>query len=84
MQGDPTYLVVYRNRADEVRFVELNAMSSLLLQRLVDNEKLTAAELLADIAEELGMDEAVTIAHGSAQLRDQSPSVYVVPIAAAL
>jgi hypothetical protein len=67
--GEPTYLVVYRNRADEVRFLEINAMSAHLLDRLRDNQSRTAGELLATLADELGMERASTIAHGSEQLR---------------
>jgi hypothetical protein len=68
--GEPTYLVVYRNRADEVRFMALNAVTSRLLEKLKDNQSRTAGDLLAELADESGLDRASTLAHGSDQLRE--------------
>jgi uncharacterized protein len=34
LPATPTFLAVYRNRADEVRFMELNAVTARLLQRI--------------------------------------------------
>jgi hypothetical protein len=66
--GAPTYLVVYRNRADEVRFIELNAATARLLQLLSDNEQQPAATVLAALAGELGLDREAVQAHGVTQL----------------
>lgn len=65
---EPTYLVVYRNRGDKVQFMELNAITARLLEMLKDNQSSTAGELLAALAEELGMDRAAILAHGSEQI----------------
>lgn len=68
-EGEPTYLVVYRNREDTVQFMELNAVSSRLLAALRDNESSTTAALLTALARALGLDEESILAHGADQLR---------------
>lgn len=64
----PTYLVVYRDRGDQVRFVELNPATARLLALVRDNETATAGELLASLAEELGMEVDAMLGFGSTQL----------------
>lgn len=49
----PTYLVVWRNREDEVKFMEINAVSARLLQLIEEQPERTGAELLGQIAQEL-------------------------------
>lgn len=66
---EPTYLVVYRNRADQVRFMELNAMTSRLLEKVRENKADTARVLLEDLARELDMGEELIMTSGSEQLR---------------
>lgn len=51
--AEPTYLVVYRTRQDEVRFMEINAVSARLLQLIEENPDATGRELLLRIAREL-------------------------------
>ncbi len=52
--AQPTYLVVYRDRQDEVRFMELNAVSARLLE-LVDDDSIDSGRaLLQQLAQELG------------------------------
>ena len=48
-----TFLVVYRNRNDEVQFMESNAVTVRLLQLLSADTSLCGREVLAQIAEEL-------------------------------
>jgi hypothetical protein len=67
--AEPTYLAVYRNRADKVRFMELNAMTSRLLEKVRDNKADTARVLLEDLARELGMEGGAMLTPGSEQLR---------------
>lgn len=50
----PTYLVVWRNRADEVRFMEVNAVTARLLQLADDMPQASGRELLLQVAAELG------------------------------
>lgn len=51
--GDqPTYLVVYRNRRDEVKFMEANAVTARLLE-LMQNSPVTGRDLLMQIVDEM-------------------------------
>ena len=67
---EPTYLVVYRNSADQVQFVQLNAATARLLELVRDNETGSAAEILGILAGELGMEEAAILDFGLGQLGD--------------
>jgi len=69
--ADPTCLAVYRNREDEVLFLELNDLTYRLLQRLSDNETETARSILSDLALEMGYaDIDPILKHGAALLTD--------------
>lgn len=50
----PTHLVVYRDRQDEVHFLEINAVTQRLLTLLQENPEQTGLEILQTIAIELG------------------------------
>lgn len=66
-----TYLVVYRDRDDEVRFLELNPVSARLLSLLKEDAGLTGLECLETIAGELGhADPAKVIRAGRKVLDD--------------
>ncbi len=50
----PTYLLVYRDRGDQVHFLELNPVSALLLQKLGEEDaSLNGRQILEQIAEAL-------------------------------
>lgn len=72
----PTYLVVYRNRTDQVKFLEINAVTARLLQLLRPGTEPppTAEQALRAIAAELGHpDPGMVIAAGRdalCELRD--------------
>ncbi|MGQ0503152.1 MAG: HvfC family RiPP maturation protein [Panacagrimonas sp.] len=51
--AEPTYLVVYRTRQDEVKFMEINAVSARLLQLIEENPARSGRELMLAIAAEL-------------------------------
>jgi len=59
-----TFVVVYRNRAQEVKFLETNAVTIHLLQ-LFENQTITAQEALTVIAEQLGQDTGAIINSGT-------------------
>ena len=67
--SEPTYLVVYRNRADQVGFIELNAVTARLLELIRDNTSDTAHTLLDGLATELGQPLEQILVHGGEQLR---------------
>lgn len=72
---EATHLLVYRRRDYTVRFMQLNAVSALLLQRLQAKEGLTGRELLNAIAGEIKhANPAIVIEAGAAlmnELRDK-------------
>jgi len=68
--GAPVYLVVYRDRGDEVRFMALNAASARLLELARDHRPSTGAGLLATLAGELGRDPREIVGFGAEQLQD--------------
>ena len=64
----PTYLVVYRDREDTVRFMELNAATARLVEVIRGNSTATARELLEHLAGESGMAAESVLAFGAEQL----------------
>ncbi|MFM8330297.1 MAG: DUF2063 domain-containing protein [Candidatus Methylumidiphilus sp.] len=69
--AEPAYLAVYRDRADEVRFVELSPASFRLLQMLEDGGAQPAEACLRQIALEMGAaDPAAILAYGADILRE--------------
>jgi hypothetical protein len=68
---EPTHLLVYRNRRDQVKFMRLNAISALLIERLKDADGTTGLELLKRIARDLRHpDPHAVIAAGGQLLED--------------
>lgn len=65
---EPTYLVVYRNREETVCFMELNAATARLLDLVKENENTSVQELLATLADELGMTTEAIREFGTQQL----------------
>jgi len=69
--GEPTHLLVYRNRQDDVRFMLLNEVTRLLLRQLAESPGLTGTEHLSRIAEAIQHpDPSRVIASGAAVLED--------------
>lgn len=70
----PTYLLLYRDRYDEVRFIELNAVSARLLALLLEHAHepgYSARQALEQITRELGHpDPDVVMAGGRDMLAD--------------
>jgi len=66
--AEPTYLVVYRNRDDRVRFMSLNATTARLLEMVRDNNA-TVGALLECLASELNMPLESILSSGSEQVR---------------
>jgi uncharacterized protein len=65
----PTFLAVYRNREDQVRFMVLNATTARLLEKVRDNKTDTVGVLLAGLASELGMPVESLLGFGGEQFR---------------
>lgn len=52
-----TYLVVYRNREQVVKFMEINGVTARLLELIGANEQLSGAQALQQLAVEMGHDD---------------------------
>ena len=61
---EPTYLVVFRDRKDEVGFMELNAVSARLLELILRDEGKSTRELLELIATELEHPDPAVVIEG--------------------
>lgn len=66
----PTYLVVYRDRLEQVRFMELNAVTARLVELTRDNTDATGEDLLRGLAAETGMAVATLLETGATQLAE--------------
>jgi hypothetical protein len=67
--GDPTFLAVYRNRSDSVKFMELNAATARLLELVRENSSSTGRELLSILAEELSIPVENVVGFGGDLLK---------------
>jgi len=65
---EPTRLVVYRTRSDEVEFLVVNAVTQRLLQLLQENPDWTGHETVKRIAEELQHPQPETVMDAGRQL----------------
>ncbi len=76
--AEPTYLVVYRNRAEKVCFMESNAATSRLLELLDSNSSLaeqgkplTGRALLEQLAAEMNVESVTSIVDFGARMLQQ-------------
>jgi hypothetical protein len=65
---DPTYLLVYRRRDDEVGFLELNTVSARLVECIQGNDDKTGLQLLERIAEELKHPDPQVVINGGQEI----------------
>lgn len=65
---EATHLLVYRNRADEVKFMQLNAVSALLLQFLKEDDRRSGQDMLNEIANRLAHPKPQVVVDGGRQL----------------
>lgn len=68
--AEPTWLVVYRNASDDVKFMEINRATAALLQSLQQAPGQSGATCLRQLAPVLGMAEQVILPFG-AELLEQ-------------
>jgi len=68
---EATHLLAYRNRADEVRFMQLNDVTRLLLALLQENTGQCGRRILEQCAERIGYpDPAAMVEHGHSLMCD--------------
>lgn len=75
----PTYLVVYRDRADKVGFIELNPVSARLLELLQHSNNKTGSELLQMIAGELGHPDPEVVIRGGLEIMQNLHTKDILP-----
>jgi uncharacterized protein len=79
---EPVHLLVFRNQQDEVKFVEMNAMTARLLQ-LLQRGQMTGLAALQQLGLEIGhADAAALVSFGGALLEDLRQQQIVWGIAA--
>lgn len=66
--GQPTYLVVYRDSQDEVRFLEMNPVTAHLVQLISDDTRRSGQQLLEAIAGQLQHPDPETVIQGGEQI----------------
>ncbi len=64
----PTYLVAYRDRTDDVGFLEMNPVTARLLELFSSEDPGTGAEALRRIAAELGHPKPEVVIEGGLQI----------------
>lgn len=67
--GGPSFLLVYRDREDVVRFMELNPATARLLELLRDNKGASGAQLLRQLEQESGAASQSFSRFGADQLQ---------------
>ena len=66
-----TYLIIYRDRADEIHFMEINAITAHLLQSIKDSPTASGKDILEQIAHQLHSPDPNTIVQaGLSSLRE--------------
>jgi hypothetical protein len=64
----PTCLVVYRDRDDDVGFLEINSVTKRLLELIEADNRQTGAELLTQIATEMSHPQPEVVIRGGAEI----------------
>jgi hypothetical protein len=80
-EGEPCYLVVYRDRTDAVRFMELNEATARLLDLFRDNRVNPVSVLLEQLAGELGLDRGTLMSFGGDQVKQFLENSILAPVA---
>jgi hypothetical protein len=64
----PTFLVVYRDREDQIGFLEVNAVTARLIELLVDDENPSGQAALEKIAAEIDHPRPDTVVEGGLEI----------------
>ncbi len=69
--AQPTFLVIYRKRDDDLGFMELNPVTARLLELIDKNHEKTGRELIIDLAAEISYpDPDVLVQHGASAMQE--------------
>ena len=66
--AQPVYLLVYRDKDDEVHFMELNPVTAMLIQLINEDKGLTTKQILENIAEQMQHPEPNVVIEGGHQI----------------
>ncbi len=66
--AQPTFLVVYRNREEKVRFLETNAATARLLELVAGNSDRSGKQLLEQLAAEMNAESVTSIVEFGARM----------------
>ncbi len=69
--AEPSFYVAYRDSSDRVGFINVNAVTLRLVERLRHEPRMTGAEQLAAMAQELPQLDAAALRAGGAQALEQ-------------
>jgi hypothetical protein len=75
----PTNLVVYRNKQDEVHFLEINTVTAYMLQMISGDNRLNSKEILLEITEQLNHPNPEVVIQGGLQILHDLKSRDVIP-----
>lgn len=64
----PVYLLVYRDKNDEVHFMELNPITAMLIQLINEENGLTSQQILENIAEQMQHPDPSVVIEGGYQI----------------
>lgn len=67
----PTYLLVYRNKQDKVRFFEMNPVSARMIELLRQNDEMSGRQILTQIATELEHQQPEIVINGGREILDK-------------
>lgn len=71
MSDGPSFLVVYRDRLDEVKFLETNSATHRLLQLIAENPMASGNQLLNQLASEFAQLEKKSVMHHGQQALEE-------------
>ena len=69
--AEPTYLIVYRDRSDEVGFMEINPITARLVELIASKTGYTGRQMLEQIATELAHPQPQTVIDGGKEILAQ-------------
>ncbi|MEH6909739.1 MAG: putative DNA-binding domain-containing protein [Oceanicoccus sp.] len=74
----PTFLIVYRNRADEVGFMETNSVTARMLEILLQEPSLNGRQVLMQIATELNHTDPDQVVAGGLEILQKLLSLDII------
>jgi len=76
---EPTFMVIRRNRDDELRFVEQNSVTARLLELIDENENQNGRELLESLGKEINYPDAPEfVNYGASILQDMRDADIII------